>query len=97
MFIDFKKAYDKVPHKRLLLKLFKYGINSKLLKWLEAFLKNRRPRVVLGEAISDWKEIKSGVPRGSVISHILFIIYINDLAENLSNLCKMYPDDTKIA
>ena len=96
LFIDFEKAFDKVPHKRLLLKLSKYGIEGKILNWFEAFLNHRKQRVVLGEAISDWKEVKSGVPQGSVIGPILFIIYINDLPDIISNPSKMYADDTKI-
>jgi hypothetical protein len=96
LFIDFEKAFDKVPHKRLLHKLISYGITGKILKWLEAFLSNRKQRVVLGETMSDWSEIKSGVPQGSVIGPILFIIFINDLPDKLANVCKMYADDTKI-
>ena len=96
IFLDFEKAFDKVPHKRLLLKLSKYGISGKLLNWFEAFLKDTRQRVVLGDDLSDWNDIKSGVPQGSVIGPILFIIYINDLSDNLTNTVKMYADDTKI-
>ena len=77
-------------------KLSKYGIKGKLLKWFEAFLKNRRQRVVLGEPVSEWGKIKSGGPQGSVIGPILFLIYINDLPDKLNNLCKMYADDSKI-
>ncbi len=67
-----------------------------MLKWIEAFLKNRRQRVVQGEIISDWVEIFSGVPQGSVIAALLFVIYINDLPKELTNLSKLYADDTKI-
>ena len=86
LFIDFEKAFYKVQHKRLLHKLSKYGIKGKLLKWFEAFLKNRRQRVVLGEAVSEWGKIKSGVPQGSVIGTILYLIYINDLPDKLNTL-----------
>jgi ribonucleases P/MRP protein subunit RPP40 len=66
------------------------------LKWIEAFLKDRRQRVVLGEVVSDWLEIFSGVPQGSVIGPLLFVIYINDLPKRISNTSKLYADDTKI-
>ena len=90
--LDFAKAFDTVPHKRLLAKLKAYGFNGLVLKWIEAFLKNRRQRVVQGEIISDWVEIFSG----SVIAALLFVIYINDLPKELTNVSKLYADDTKI-
>ena len=94
--LDFAKAFDTVPHKRLLAKLKAYGFNGLVLKWIEAFLKNRRQRVVQGEIISDWVEIFSGVPQGSVIAALLFVIYMNDLPKELTNVSKLYADDTKI-
>ena len=96
LFLDFKKAFDNVPHKRLLLKLSKYGISGKVLDWIEAFLTKRRDRAVLGESISEWKNIISGESQGSVIGPVQFIIYTNDLPDNLSNITKICVDDTKI-
>ena len=98
LFLDFAKAFDKVPHKRLLQKLEVYGIEGNLLNWVKSFLTNRSQRVLLGDAASNWEYVTSGVPQGSVLGPTLFIIFINDLPELISetNLCKMYSDDTKI-
>ena len=67
-----------------------------ILKWIEAFLESRRQRVVQGEIISDWVKIFSGVPQGSVIAALLFVLYINDLPRKLLNVTKLYANDTKV-
>ena len=95
--LDFAKAFDKVPHQRLLLKLSNYGIKGKLLLWLKAFLSFRKQRVVLGKTTSDWLDVTSGVIQGSVLGPVLFIIYINDLPDVIQhNTSSIYADDTKI-
>ena len=99
--LDFAKAFDTVPHKRLLAKLKAYGFDSLLLKWIEGFLgskrvKEGRQRVVQGEIISDLVKIFSGVPQGSVIAALLFVLYINNLPRKLLNVTKLYADDAKV-
>ena len=78
LFLDFAKAFDKVPHNRLLHKLEMYGIEGNLLNWVNAFLSNRSQRVILGDVASDWEQVTSGVPQGSALGPTLFIIYTND-------------------
>ena len=85
-----------VAHKRLLFKLSKYGITGLLLDWIASFLTNRLQRVVLGEVVSSWETVTSGVPQGSVLGPILFIIFINEISEFLISLSELYADDTKL-
>ena len=97
IYLDLQKAFDKVPHRRLLYKLQKYGISSKLLCWIESFLSQRTQRVKVNGAFSKWTNVSSGVPQGSVLGPILFILYINDLPDNLKHCtCDIFADDTKI-
>ncbi len=84
-----------MSHRLLLHKLEKYGI-TRLLNWIKAFLTNRTQRVILGEATSEWSSVTSGVPQGSVLGPLLFLVYINDMPDNIKNACKMYADDTKL-
>ena len=96
LYIDFSKAFDSVPHLRLINKLAAYGIDGKLLRWIQQFLSNRRQRVVMGSATSQWAVVTSGVPQGSVLGPLLFTIYINDLLDVVMALCKLYADDAKL-
>ncbi|XP_065678154.1 uncharacterized protein LOC136093146 [Hydra vulgaris] len=96
IFLDFARTFDTVPHNRLLLKLAAYKISGLTIKWIEAFLKNRKQRVVLGENVSSWAEIISGVPQGSVIGPLLFVLFINYFPETLKNISMLYADDAKI-
>ena len=96
VFLDFRKAFDRVPHERLLFKLRKLGINNDLLTWIEYFLKDRQQRVVLNKSESSWNKVYSGVPQGSVLGPILFLLYVNDLPNYIKSSCKIFADDTKI-
>ncbi len=90
---DFSKAFDKVPHKRLLYKLQYYGIKGQTLKWIEAFLSTRTQQVVLPGAQSRSAPVESGVPQGSVLGPILFLIYVNDLPELMTSGVRLFADD----
>jgi len=75
IYLDFQKAFDKVPHKRLLLKLGDLGIGGEIARWIEHWLEERKQRVVLNECSSEWIDVTSGVPQGSVLGPILFVMY----------------------
>ena len=96
VYTDFKKAFDSVPHRRLLSKLHSYGIRGKLLRWLEAFLTKRRQRVVVNGVFSGWSVVTSGIPQGSVLGPVLFTLYVNDLPDAVTSTVQLFADDMKI-
>lgn len=93
--MDFQKAFDSVPHRRLLGKLRSYGITGDIHMWLEAFLTSRKQRVQVNGISSAWTDVTSGVPQGSVIAALLFVIYINDLPDNIKSHIFLFADDCK--
>ena len=96
VYLDMSKAFDKVWHEGLLLKLKKNGVTGNLLKLMENYLSNREQRVVLNGMNSDWGSINSGVPQGSALGTLLFLVYINDLEDGIQSKIKFFADDTSL-
>ena len=95
--LDLKKAFDVIPHKKILEKLAYYGARIKELKWFENFLIGRKQCVSISQCSSDFVTLKSGVPQGSILGPLLFCLYINDMCNlNMDKQTKMslYADDT---
>lgn len=93
VFLDFRKAFDTVPHQLLLYKLALLNIDPNVLNWIQNYLEGREQRVVLNGTISTSTRVTSGVPQGSVLGPLLFLIYINDITENIQSHIKLFADD----
>ena len=96
MFLDISKAFDKVWHERLILKLNQYEISENLLRLIKCFLKNRKQKVALNGQTSSWTNVLAGVPQGSILSPLFFLIYINDVSDDFSSNPKLFADDAFI-
>ena len=97
IFCDISKTFDRVWHRGLILKLEKYGIRGDLLQWFESYLTNRSQQVRINDSLSSPKHTNAGVPQGSVLGPLLFLIYVNDIADSLEGSARLFADDTSIS
>ena len=96
IYLDFKKAFDSVPHKRLIGVLRQYGVTGRTLNWMTDFLSGRQQRVVINDSRSSWQPVKSGKLQGSVLGPVLFLIYINTIPDKIASKIYLFADDAKL-
>ena len=96
IYTDFAKAFDSIPHKRLISKVNALGIKGDILQWIQSFLSDRKQRVVVEGKPSSWENVISGIPQGNVLGPLLFVIYVNDLTNDLTSMTKLFADETKL-
>ena len=96
VFCDISKAFDRVWHRGLLFKLRSIGISGDLIDWFSNYLDNRQQRVCIKGFCSSWKKVPAGVPQGSILGPTLFLIYINDLVQNIDSNIRLFADDTSL-
>jgi hypothetical protein len=96
VFLDFSKAFDSVWHEGLLYKLERMGVKGNILHWFRSYLVDRKQRVVINGDTSDPKHLECGVPQGSVLGPLLFLVYINDITDDLESDCFIFADDTSL-
>ena len=96
IYLDYKKAFDTVPHQKLMQKLKWLQLGEMLMKWIEQFLLGRQMRVHVNGSFSSWIDVLRGVPQGSVLGPLLFLIFVNDQPDWVKCSLMMFADDTKI-
>ena len=96
IYLDFEKAFDKVPHQRLIMQLSRFGVRGNILGWIKDYLTSRHQRVRVNGELSSRSSVLSGVPQGSVLGPALFLIYVSDIPEIVQNFVSLYADDSKI-
>ncbi len=96
VFCDISKAFDRVWHRGLLHKLSSIGISGSLFDWLNSYLSSRKQRVVYSNSASNWSSINAGVPQGSILGPLLFLIYINDIVQEINSNIRLFADDTSL-
>ncbi len=97
VFCDISKAFDRVWHKGLLFKLKQNGVNGNLLSWIENYLSNRKQIVTIRSTNSDTRAPNAGVPQGSVLGPLLFLVYVNDITDNLLSITRLFADDSSLS
>jgi hypothetical protein len=96
VYMDYMKAFDSVPHRRLVAKVEAHGISGKVLQWVRNFLTNRTQQVAVNGFKSSPADVTSGIPQGSVLGPVLFVLYINDLPRHVQSYAELFADDTKV-
>ena len=91
--LDFSKVFDTVPHRRLLKKLKFYHIENQVIHWIEKWLTVHKQRILLDGELSNYVPVSSGVPQGTVLGPLMFLIYINNITENISSQLRLFADD----
>ena len=96
VFLDASKAFDRVWHKGLLFKLKQLGICQSILNWFSSYLSGRSQRVIVDVCASSWAPVENGIPQGSILGPLLFLVYTNDIVDNIENDINLYADDTSL-